>query len=118
MAERNKFTNLAQYIDAVLEENGHSRKEIVCILWDCEDVLNNNAISIDVDSFWRYAAATNWDNEDWASGPHYPLALLCGKGWWIESTEYDSRTSLRFLEEPKMKNFYLGITEDGRLFQK
>lgn len=111
--------NLARYIDFVLKDNHHTREEIVCVLWgsDC-DFIMSNALSLDVGSFWKYAEDTNWDSSEWSSGPHFPLALLSGKGWWIESTEYDSRTSLRFCEEPKAKPAKICINGNGGFYEK
>ena len=109
--------NLARYIDDVLKGNNHTREEIVCVLWGSGyDSIKRDALSLYVESFWNYAEATNWDPDVWASGPHFPLALVSGKGWWIESTEYDSRTSLRFCEEPKVKPAKICINENGGFY--
>ena len=107
------------YIDDVLKGYNHTREEIVCVLWGSGyDSIKIDALSLDVESFWNYAEATNWDPDVLVSGPHFPLALLSGKGWWIESTEYDSRTSLRFCEEPKAKPAKVCINENGGFYDK
>ena len=44
------------------------------------------------------------------------MALVSNGGWWIEATEYDSRTGLRFMGKPKVKPAKLFIGTDGNLF--
>ena len=105
--------NLFDEIEKVLSRHGHSKDDIVCVLWG--DGTESPDISIDVGSFWKYAKNTEWDREVWVSGPHFPLALLSGRGWWIEVSEYDSRTFLAYREEPKAELPLLSITEDGKL---
>lgn len=117
MYNRDDIFNLAELVDAVLQENNHTRDEIVCILWGDNSNDWRRAISLDLDSFWDYAEHTDWD-DSWTTGPHYPLAMISQKGWWIESTEYDSRTSLRFCEEPKAKAAKIAINNDGQFYDK
>jgi len=109
------LVNLGRAIDNLLKNNGHSREEIVCVLWGDDDIGNepDTALSIDVQSFWKYADATEWDNDVWVSGPHYPMWLLSGGEWWIEATEYDCRTGIRFMSKPKEKQARIGINERG-----
>ena len=115
--DRNEFENLVEYIDAILLEHNHKREEIVCVLWGGEQgTIGASSISVDLKSFWRFAENYDWDNDEWASGPPHPLALLSGNGWWIEATDYDSRTSLAYLEEPKVKQPKLRIGDDGKLY--
>lgn len=115
--DRNEFDNLVEYIDAILLEHNHKREEIVCVLWGGEQgTIGTSSISLELKSFWRFAESYEWDNDVWASGPPHPLALLSGKGWWIEATEYDSRTSLAYFEEPKVKAAKLCIGENGELY--
>ena len=117
MYNRDDIFNLAELVDAVLKENNHTRDEIVCILWGgTYGVIGEGSISIDLKSFWRFADNFCWDDDDWCSGPPYPLALVSDGGWWIEATEYDSRTSLRFVEKPKVKPPKLCIGTDGKLY--
>lgn len=114
---KNKIEWLGEQIDAVLKEHSHTRDEIVCVLWGGgDDEITNRSISLNLKSFWKFAENTSWDRVDWVSGPPYPLALLSGKGWWIASTEYDSRTYLTFFEEPKVKPPLLSINEYGNLY--
>ena len=116
MYDRNKINNLARYIDAVLQETLHTRDEIVCVLWGGEGrEIGKNSISLDINSFWAFAENYCWDNDEWASGPPYPMALVSNGGWWIEATEYDCRTDLRFMEKPKVKPAKLFIGTDGNL---
>ena len=92
---------LSDMIDQLLSENGKSRNDIICIRWGSAYRTHERCLSIGLESFWEYAENTVFDYAKWATVPHYPLHLLSGKGWWIESTEYDSRTSLKYMEEPK-----------------
>lgn len=111
--------NLGQKIDALLKNNGHTRDEIVCVLWgdDHLSIDAETALSIDVSSFWKYADETVWESDEWATGPHYPLWLLSGEEWWLESTEYDCRTNMKFVSKPKGKPARIGITERGSFFE-
>ncbi|MBO6031836.1 MAG: hypothetical protein J6Q22_10385 [Prevotella sp.] len=110
--------NLLAWVDDILNENHHVRDDIVCVLWGRGESIDANALSLDVVSFWEYAANTNCDRSDWVSGPHYPLVLLSGNGWWIESTEYDSRTNFRFVEEPTIKPSSICIDKNGEFYEK
>ena len=117
MYDRDKFTNLRQLIDAILIATGHSSEEIVCVLWGGKNgEIGQDSISLDIQSFWNFADNYTWDNSEWCSGPPYPLALVSNGEWWIEATEYDSRTNLRFMEKPKVKSAKLCIGEDGKLY--
>ena len=109
------LANLGHKIDDILKENGHSRDEIVCVLWgDPYNCTNSEtALSIDVESFWEYADCTEWDDDEWASGPHYPLWILSADEWWLEATEYDCRTNVKFVTKPKLKKTIIKITELG-----
>jgi hypothetical protein len=96
--------NLAEQIDELLKLHGHKREDIVCVLWG-ESFVCEADLSLDVESFWKYAEKMTYDHEiEWASGPNYPMQLLSGKGWWIETTEYDSQTNLGYFEEPKVNS--------------
>lgn len=43
--------------------------------------------------------------------------LLSGGEWWLEATEYDCRTGIRFMSKPKEKQARIGINERGCFFQ-
>ena len=114
MQQETEIENLFDKVTQMLSRHGHVIDEIVCVLWGDRGSKEPD-ISIDLESFWKYAKTTTWDRDDWVSGPHYPMALLSGKGWWIEVVEYDSRTSLAWREEPKMAKPIVGISKDGEL---
>lgn len=107
--------NLAKKIDELLESKGHKRCDIVCVLWG-ERVGYEADLSLDLESFWEYAERMNYDHEtEWASGPNYPMQLLSGNGWWIETTEYDCQTNIGYFEEPKVKPITNSISKDGTI---
>ena len=110
--------NFGQKIDALLKGNGHTRDEIVCVLWGDSDLFDmpEDALSIDVESFWKYADETVWEDDEWVSGPHYPLWLLSDGEWWLEATTYDSRTDMKFVIKPKQKKPIIKITK-GEAFR-
>ena len=113
--QNDDIENLFAEIEKVLSRHGHSKEDIVCVLWGDDDCDVTPDISIGLGSFWEYAKNTNWDRNIWRSGPHFPMALLSGKGWWIEVVEYDSRTFLAYREEPKVKRPVLRLSENGNL---
>ena len=113
MQQETDVENLFDEIEKVLSSHGHSKDDIVCVLWG--DGTKSPDISIEIGSFWTYAKNTDWDRNEWVSGPHFPMALLSGRGWWIEVSEYDCRTFLSYREEPKVELPLLSITEDGKL---
>ena len=112
----NTIECLSKEIDALLKANNHTRDEIVCVLWGGDSGKDNKSLSIDLRSFWEFAEYNTWNREEWVSGPPYPLALLSGRGWWIASKEYDSRTYLEFFEEPKTKLPLVSISKYGSLY--
>jgi len=118
MQQDTDVENLLDEIEKVLSRHGHSKDDIVCVLWGDDAYDGTPDISIDLESFWKYAKNTDWDRNIWVSGPHFPMALLSGKGWWIEVVDYDSRTFLAYKEEPKTKQPTLSISEDGKLKSK
>lgn len=106
--------NLAEEIDTLLNRFGHKREDIICVLWGTDRLSEQPDLSIDLESFWKYAEEASWDYEiDWATGPHYPMHLLSGKGWWLEVSEYDSKTSLIYQEELKPKSPTNSLSVDG-----
>ena len=108
-----EIENLLDEIEKVLSRHGHSKDDIVCVLWGDNNLTPD--ISIGLDSFWEYAKNTDWDRSKWSSGPHYPMALLSGKGWWIEVVEYDSRTFLAYMEEPKCVEAMVDLSPCGKI---
>ena len=115
MQQDTEVENLFDEIEKVLSRHGHSKEDIICVLWG-DDVSDGTPdISIDLESFWEYAKTATWDRNVWVSGPHYPMALLSGKGWWIEVAQYDCRTFLAYKEEPAIKQPVLSISKDGKL---
>ena len=105
--------NLAHEIDRILGVHGHNRDDIVCVLWGTNGSYEAD-LSLDLKSFWAYAENMTYDHAtEWASGPNYPMQLLSGKGWWIETTEYDSQTNIGYFEEPKIKDVTNSINENG-----
>ena len=107
---------LAKEIDQLLAQQGHTRDDIICVLWGEQTSSSEADLSIDLESFWKYAENMTYDYEiDWVTGPNYPMYLLSGKGWWIETGEYDSRTFLVYQEEPKFKAVTNSISENGAI---
>ena len=115
MQQDTDVENLFDEIEKVLSRHGHSKEDIVCVLWGDDDCDVTPDISIGLGSFWEYAKNTNWDRNIWRSGPHFPMALLSGKGWWIEVVEYDSRTFLAYKEEPKCVKATAGLSLYGKI---
>ena len=115
MPRSQEVENFYEVAKELLGRNGHKPEEIVCVLWGVDKVYADSFVSIEVGSFWEYAKKTNWDRAEWVSGPPCPLYMLSGKGWWLEVSEYDSRTYLVYKEEPKQVSSTMELTPEGFL---